>query len=387
MSDERNDELAIETLAIHGAHGADPQTGAVMPPIVLSSTFEQPAPGHHGPYAYARMGNPNRDALERGLAVLERGKHAFAFASGCAAMEMLFRTLAPGDRVVAGKELYGGTYRILEAIERPLGIETTYVDLTDLEATVRAIDGAKLVLAESPTNPTLTLVDLEALAKICAARGVPLAVDNTFATPLVQRPLELGATVVVHSLTKYLNGHSDVLGGALVTSDDALAERLRFIQKSIGAVLGPFDCYLTLRGLKTFPLRMERHQANALELARRLEAHPAVSSVRYPGLPSHPQHELAKRTMRGFGAMIAFELRGGEAAARTFFERVRIFTLAESLGGVESLLGHPATMSHGSMPREARLAAGIGDGLVRVSVGLEHVDDLYRDLEQALRGL
>ena len=383
MQDE--DERSLETLAIHGAHGVDPQTGAVMPPIVLSSTFAQPTPGHSGPYAYARMGNPNRDALERGVAALEGGRHGFAFSSGCAAMETLLRTLSPGDRVIASREIYGGTYRLLEEVERPLGIATTYVDLTDLGAAEAAIEGAALVLAESPTNPTLTLVDLEALAAICARVGVPFAVDNTFATPVVQRPLELGASVIVHSLTKYLNGHSDVLAGALVTSDDALAESLRFLQRAIGAVPSPFDCYLTLRGMKTFPLRMERHQENALELARRLEAHPAVLSVRHPGLASHPQHALAKRMMRGFGAMIAFEVRGGEEAARRFLGRTRLFTLAESLGGVESLLGHPATMSHGSMPRDARLAAGISDALVRVSVGLEGVEDLYRDLDRALR--
>jgi cystathionine gamma-lyase len=379
------DELSLETLAIHGAHGADAQTGAVVPPIVLATTFAQTVPGQPGPYAYTRSGNPSREVLERGVAVLEGGRHGFAFSSGCAAMEILLRTLVPGDRVVAGRELYGGTYRLLEEVERPLGVETTYVDLTDLEATARALAGASLVIAESPTNPTLTLVDLEALAVLCKRKGVKLAVDNTFATPMVQRPLELGADVVLHSLTKYLNGHSDVLGGALVTSNEALAERLRFLQRAIGAVLAPFDCYMTLRGMKTLPIRMARHQENALELARRLETHPRVEHVRYPGLPSHPQHELAQRTMRGFGAMIAFDVRGGEDAARRLFARTQLFALAESLGGVESFLGHPATMSHQSMPREARLAAGIGDGLVRVSVGLEGVDDLYRDLDRALR--
>jgi cystathionine gamma-lyase len=381
-----DDELSLETLAIHGAHGADRATGAVVPPIVLATTFAQPSPSEPGPYAYTRTGNPSREALERGVAVLEGGAHGLAFSSGCAAMETLLRTLAPGDRVVAGRELYGGTYRLLEMVERPLGIETTYVDLTDLDATTRALEGATLAIAESPTNPTLTLVDLEALAGLCKRAGVRLAVDNTFATPVVQRPLSLGADAVVHSLTKYLNGHSDVLGGAIVTSDDALAERLRFLQRAIGAVLSPFDSYMALRGMKTFPLRMARHQESALELARRLEAHPAVERVRYPGLASHPQHELARRTMRGFGAVIALEVRGGEDAARRFLERTRLFTLAEGLGGVESLVGHPATMSHGSMPRDARLAAGIGDGLVRLSVGLEGVEDLYRDLDRALGG-
>ena len=382
MSD---DDLHLDTLAIHAGQEPDPATGAVMPPIVLSSTFAQDGPGKHKGFEYARTDNPTRRTLEACLARLEGAKHGLAFASGCAAMTTLLHTLRAGDHVVASDDVYGGTFRILDKIMAPLGIETSWVDVSNMDRLAPALrERTKFVWLESPTNPMLKLADIRRAAAIGKERGIKLVVDNTFATPMLQRPLELGADVVVHSTTKYLNGHSDVVGGAILTSDDALAERLRFLQNAIGAVPSPFDCFLVLRGVKTLPVRMERHVRSASALATWLSAQPAVERVYYPGLASHPQRALAEAQMAGPGGMISFVVKGGMARARTLLERVRIFVCAESLGGVESLIEHPASMTHGSIPKETREAIGIVDGLIRISVGLEAEADLRRDLEQAL---
>lgn len=383
--DDVRDRPAFETLAVHAGQVPDPMTGAVMEPIVLATTFAQPEPGKPRRFDYSRSGNPTRAALEACLAALEGGTHGFAFASGCAAATTLLNTLRPGDHVVCGDDVYGGTYRIFNAVMRPMGVEVSFVDLRTpamLEASIT--DRTRMVWLESPTNPLLRLVDLTACAAIARARGIPLVVDNTFASPALQRPLELGATVVLHSTTKYINGHSDVVGGALVTRDAELAGRIGFLQNAIGAVPSPMDCYLVLRGVKTLPLRMQRHAETAAELARRLEQAPGVQRVHYPGLPSHPQHALCSRQMRSGGGMITVELDGGLEHARRFLGALELFTLAESLGGVESLAEHPALMTHASIPADARQKLGIGDSLVRLSVGLEHVEDLWRDLDRGL---
>jgi cystathionine beta-lyase/cystathionine gamma-synthase len=380
-----HDELQLDTLAIHAGQSPDPTTGAVMPPIVLSSTFAQNGPGQHQGFEYARTDNPTRRTLEHCLAALEGATHGLAFASGCAAMTTLLHTLKPGDHVVACDDVYGGTFRILDKVMKPLGIETSWVDLTDMARLGPAItERTRLVWLETPTNPMLKLLDLSAAARITRQRGLKLVVDNTFATPILQRPLALGADVVVHSTTKYLNGHSDVVGGAILTSDDALAKELRFLQNAMGAVPSPFDCFLVLRGVKTLPVRMERHVRTAQSLASWLAAHPNVERVYYPGLPSHPQHALAKTQMAGPGGMISFVIKGGLPAARKLLESVRIFVCAESLGGVESLIEHPALMTHGSIPEETRESLGIVAGLIRISVGLEAEVDLQRDLALAL---
>lgn len=380
------DELHLDTLAIHAGQQPDPTTGAVMPPIVLSSTFAQNGPGNHKGFEYARTDNPTRHTLEACLAGLEGARHGLAFASGCAAMTTLLHTLRAGDHVVACDDVYGGTFRILDKVMKPLGIDTSWVDLTDMDRLESAITPAtKLVWLETPTNPMLKLLDLKRASEIAHRRGVKVVVDNTFATPILQRPLTLGADVVVHSTTKYLNGHSDVVGGALLTSDDALAAQLRFLQNAIGAVPSPFDCFLVLRGVKTLPVRMERHVKSAEYLAGWLAAQPQVERVYYPGLPEHPQYALGKAQMAGAGGMISFVVRGGLPRARALLERVQLFVCAESLGGVESLIEHPALMTHGSIPRETRESIGIVDGLIRLSVGLEAVVDLERDLAQALR--
>ena len=376
-------EPRFETIAIHGGQHRDPGHGAVMEPIVLASTFAQPAPGQPVRFDYSRSGNPTRAALEAALAALEGGSSAFAFASGCAATATLLNTLRPGDRVLCGDDVYGGTYRLFERVMKPLGIEAVFADLRAPEDLVLD-ERTKMIWLETPTNPMLRLVDIAVVAALGRARGVPVVVDNTFASPVLQRPLALGATAVVHSTTKYINGHSDVVGGAIVTSDAALAQRLAFLQNAIGAVPGPMDCYLVLRGLKTLPLRMQRHAESAGELARRLEQAPGVRRVHYPGLASHPQHALARRQMRAAGGMISLELEGGLEESRRFLQALRLFTLAESLGGVESLAEHPALMTHASIPPEVRRGLGIGDSLIRLSVGLEHVEDLWGDLEAAI---
>jgi cystathionine gamma-synthase/cystathionine gamma-lyase len=377
---------AFETLAVHAGYEPDPEYGAVMPAVVMASTFAQPEPGKPLRFDYSRSGNPTRSALETALAALEGGRRGFAFASGCAAATSLLHTLKPGDHVVSGDDVYGGTFRLFDKVMKPFGIESSFVDLTDLSKLEAALTPkTRFVWFETPTNPTLKLADIAAISSIAQARGVRVVVDNTFASPVLQRPLSLGATVVLHSTTKYINGHSDVVGGALITSDPELCERIPFLQNAIGAVPSPMDCYLVLRGIKTLAVRMQAHVAGASELARRLAAHPGVRRVHYPGLPSHPQHELAKRQMSGPGGMISVELASDLHGARRFLQALRVFALAESLGGVESLAEHPALMTHASIPAESRKALGIGDSLVRLSVGIEHVDDLWLDLTSALK--
>jgi cystathionine gamma-synthase/cystathionine gamma-lyase len=387
MSPDTHDRtLALETLAVHAGQPPDPVSGAVMTPIVLASTFAQTAPGEHKGYEYGRSGNPTRAALETCVAALERGKHGFAFASGLSAEATLLASLRPGDHVLAGDDLYGGTFRLLDKVMGPLGVASSFVDMSDPKQLTMAFrKETKLVWLETPTNPMLKVFDIAAIAEIARSRGARVVVDNTFATPVLQSPLDLGATYALHSTTKYLNGHSDVIGGAIVTRDDGAAERLRFLQNAIGAVPSPFDCYLVLRGIKTLALRVRQASASAGAIAERLAAHPKVERVIYPGLSTHPQHALAARQMRGFGAMISFVIRGGLGPARAFLSGLEIFACAESLGGVESLAEHPAIMTHASVPAEQRAKLGIADGLVRLSVGVEAEADLWADIERALQ--
>lgn len=388
MSEPNDDTLGLGTRAIHAGQSPDPSTGAIMTPVYLTSTYVQEAPGVHKGYEYSRTGNPTRAALEGCLASLEGGRFGLAFASGCAATSIVMHTLRAGDHVICGDDVYGGTFRLFDAVWRNAGLDFDFVDLTDPDAVLRAKKpNTRMVWLETPTNPLLKLADVAAIAERCRAHGLTLAVDNTFSTPFNQRPLALGADLVVHSTTKYLNGHSDVVGGAIVTDDDALHTRLAYLQNAVGPVPGPLDCFLTLRGLKTLHVRMERHADNAIDLAAWLEEHPAVERVLYPGLPSHPQHALARKQMSGFGGMITIFLRGGLAAAQQMLSRTRLFACAESLGGVESLIEHPAIMTHASVPAEHRAAIGITDGLVRLSVGIEDVEDLRADLARALDGL
>jgi cystathionine beta-lyase/cystathionine gamma-synthase len=374
----------LGTRAVHAGVVPDPLAGAVMPPIYQTSTYIQDGLGRHKGYEYARTKNPTREALERNVAALEGGKHGFAFGSGLAAVDAVLKLLSAGDHVVSGENVYGGTHRQMTHIWARLGIAFSFVDGGDLDAVAGAVTPAtKIVYAETPTNPMLRLCDLAATAEIAKRAGAVLVVDNTFATPCFQRPLELGADIVLHSTTKYLNGHSDMVGGMLVTQRDDLAERLGFIQNSSGAVPGPLDCWLALRGIKTLPLRMRQHDGNGRRIAEWLSHHPRVRGVNYPGLPSHPQHDLACRQMSGYGGMMSVEL-GDPAFARRVVERTRVFALAESLGGVESLIGHPATMTHASVPPELRRRMGLTDSLIRLSVGIEDVEDLVEDLDQAL---
>lgn len=378
------------TRVIHAGQAPDPSTGALMPPIYANSTYAQDSPGVHKGLDYGRSHNPTRWALERCVADLEGGAQAFAFASGLAAIATVLETLDAGAHIVSGNDLYGGTYRLFERVRRrSAGHRFSFVDLRDPAALEAALTPqTRMVWVETPSNPLLTLTDLEAVARLCRQRGIVAVADNTFASPWVQRPLELGFDLVVHSTTKYLNGHSDVIGGIAIVGAEPrnaeLRERLGFLQNAVGAIAGPFDAFLTLRGVKTLALRMQRHCENALELAQWLERQPQVARVHYPGLPSHPQYALAQRQMRAFGGMISLELRSDLAGARRFLEAVQIFALAESLGGVESLIEHPAIMTHASIPAETRAALGIGDGLVRLSVGVEDVEDLRADLAQAL---
>jgi cystathionine beta-lyase/cystathionine gamma-synthase len=375
-------ETALETKCIHAGQEPDPISGAVMTPIVLSSTFAQDGPGVHKGYDYSRAGNPTRTALEGCLAALEGAKHAIAFGSGCAATTAVLLTLKSGDHVLCGDDVYGGTFRIFDKVLKQFGVEATFMDMSDPVRVGEAIrPTTRLVWMETPSNPMLKVFDVAAIAELARKRGVPVAVDNTFATPMLQQPLALGATLAVHSTTKYLNGHSDVVGGAVMTSDEALAEKLHFLQKSVGGVPSPFDCYLVLRGLKTLGVRMQRHVETARGLAGWLEKHPRVARVRYPGLSSHEGYAVASRQMKGPGGMISFELAGSLAQASAFLRALRIFACAESLGGVESLAEHPAIMTHASLPADARRALGIGDGLIRLSVGLEDARDLRADLE------
>ena len=386
---ERN-RHAFATRAVHGGGGPEQATGAVSVPIYATSTYAQESPGVHKGYAYGRSRNPTRDAVERCIADLENGSAGFAFASGSAATATLLECLDHGAHVIATDDLYAGTLRLFERVRRrSAGLELSTVDMTDPGAVEAAIrPNTRLIWVETPTNPMLKLVDLDAVAAIGRRHGVWTVADNTFASPFVQRPLDHGFSAVVHSTTKYLNGHSDVIGGvAIVGEDRELAERLGFLQNAVGSISGPFDSFLVLRGVKTLALRMERHCANALAIAEWLETHPAVRRTIYPGLASHPQHELARRQMSGYGGMITVELATDLAGCRRVLERVRLFTLAESLGGVESLLEHPAIMTHAPVPAEQRRALGIGDSLVRLSIGVEAVEDLIADLSQALAGL
>ncbi|HOW96827.1 MAG TPA: cystathionine gamma-synthase [Kiritimatiellia bacterium] len=377
--------MRFETRAIHDGQPPDPVTGAVMTPVYQTSTFQQDGIGRPRAFEYSRSGNPTRAALEAALASLESGRHGLAFASGVAATTAVLNLLGPGDHVVAGEDLYGGTYRLLEKYFGRWGVKTTYANAADPAQVAAAFtERTRLLWLETPTNPLLRLADLQALAEIARARKAWVAVDNTFASPYFQRPLELGADIVVHSTTKYLGGHSDVIGGAVIVSDDALHQDLKTYQNATGAVPGPWDCWLVLRGLKTLALRMRAHEQNALRLARFLQGHPAVERVYYPGLPAHPQHELAKQQMSGFGGMISLDLKGGFPAVEKFTAGLQLFILAESLGGVESLVCYPPKMTHSSIPPAERRRRGIGDGLVRLSVGLEHADDLEADLRQAL---
>lgn len=385
---EKKAPLHFATRAVHGGQHPDPLTGAVMPPIYATSTYVQSSPGVHRGYDYSRTRNPTRDALQAALSNLEGGGDAFAFATGMAATSTVLELLDAGSHIVAMHDLYGGTYRLLENVrKRSAGHEVSFIDLTQPEALQAAIrPNTHLVWVETPTNPLLQLVDLSAVAGIAKAHGLISVCDNTFATPFVQRPLEHGFDIVVHSTTKYLNGHSDCLGGAAITrADSPLAERLAYLQNAIGSVPGPFDSFLTLRGIKTLALRMERHCATALAVAQFLESHPKVARVRYPGLQSHPQHALARRQMTGgFGGIVTAELKGTLDDTRRMLERCHLFSLAESLGGVESLIEHPALMTHASLPAAKRAALGIGDGLIRLSVGIEDAGDLLGELKEAL---
>lgn len=375
----------LDTLVVHAGVEPEPISGAVMTPIFQTSTYAQAEPGVHKGYEYSRTDNPTRTALQACLAALEGTRHALVFASGMAAIDAVLNTLPAGSHIVASDDLYGGTRRLFTRLAVHRGLEFSFVPMQDLDAVKAAIlPSTRLVWIETPTNPLLKLVDIEAVVQIARSHNLKTAVDNTFMSPVFQNPAMLGADIVMHSMTKYLNGHSDVVMGALMLNNDDLYAQLKFIQNSIGAVPGPFDCWLTLRGIKTLALRMERHAANAMSLATWLSSHPKVERVIYPGLPSHPQHELAKKQMTGFGGMITFFVRGGEPEARKVLSTVRLFTLAESLGGVESLIEHPAIMTHASVPPEVRNELGLTDNLIRISAGIESVDDLIEDLDRAL---
>jgi cystathionine gamma-lyase len=379
--------LAFATRTIHAGQYPDPTTGAVMVPIYATSTYAQESPGVHKGYEYSRSQNPTRQALERCIADLESGEHGYAFASGLAAISTILDLLDSGDHVIASDDLYGGSFRLFERVrKRSAGLQFDFVDMSDLSAVEKAIrPNTKMIWVETPTNPLLRLADLGAIAALAKKRGIITAADNTFASPYVQRPLELGIDIVMHSTTKYLNGHSDIVGGcAVIGQNKDLAERLRFLQNAVGAIQGPFDSFLALRGLKTLALRLERHCSNALKIARWLEARKDVTRVFYPGLESHPQHALAKAQMAAFGGIVTVVLKRDLAGTKRFLERCRLFTLAESLGGVESLIEHPAIMTHASIPADKREILGISDALVRLSCGVEDADDLIADLEQAL---
>ncbi len=378
--------MKFATAAIHAGQRPDPTTGAIMTPVYQTSTFVQASPGVcKDNYDYARSANPTRTALEANLAALEGGKYGVCFSSGCAAMSAVLHSLKSGDHVVLCDDVYGGTFRLFDKIFLQFGVTYTLVDMSDLKKTAAAFTPqTKLVWLETPTNPMLKVIDIKAVADIAKAHKALVAVDNTFATPYLQSPLKLGADIVCHSSTKYLGGHSDVIGGVLIVNDSALAEKLHYIQNAVGGVPGPWDCFLLLRSTKTLPIRMERHCENAMKVATFLEGHRQIERVYYPGLKSHPQHEIAARQMRGFGGMISAVLKGDLDDSRRFLERVQIFSLGESLGGVESLIEHPAIMTHASIPAENRAKLGIVDGLVRFSVGIEDVDDLIADIEYGL---
>ncbi len=376
--------FAFATRAVHAGQAPDPTTGAVMTPIYQTSTYVQAGLGRHKGYEYARTQNPTREAWERCVASLEGAAHGFAFASGLASLDAVLKLLSKGDHVISGENIYGGSHRLMQQVYTRLGLEFTFVDMRDIANVEQALRPAtRVIYCETPTNPMMNLADLSAVGDLAKAHGLVYVVDNTFATPFFQQPLAHGADIVLHSTTKYLNGHSDMVGGMLVTSRDDLAERIGFLQNSAGAVPGPMDCWLALRGVKTLPLRMRRHDENGRTIADWLSQQSSVRKLYYPGLPSHPQHELARRQMSGFGGMLSLDL-GDAARARRFVEATKIFALAESLGGVESLIGHPASMTHASVPRPMREAMGLTDSLIRLSCGIEDPADLIQDLERAL---
>ncbi|MBY0359298.1 MAG: cystathionine gamma-synthase [Candidatus Obscuribacterales bacterium] len=381
----RSKTVKFSTKAIHVGQEPEATTGAVAVPIYQTSTYAQEELGKHKGYEYARTQNPTRSALEECLASLDSGKHGLAFSSGLGATNTVMNLLSQGDHVVVGDDVYGGTYRIFEKVYRRYGVDFTYIDARDPANFEKAIrPETKMLWLETPTNPLLRLADIKALSTIAKSKKITCVVDNTFASPYLQRPLELGADLVVYSTTKYLGGHSDVVGGGVVCSDDSIHEVLRFHQNAVGAVPGPFDCWLVLRGIKTLSVRMREHEKNAMAIAKFLESHKAIEKVYYPGLSSHSQHDLAKKQMHGFGGMVSCVVRGGLENARAVLNNTKLFTLAESLGGVESLIGHPATMTHASIPRESREERGIVDGLIRLSAGIEDVEDLIADLDKAL---
>jgi cystathionine gamma-lyase len=386
QSSNSKNRLAFATRTIHAGQSPDPTTGAVMMPIYATSTYAQESPGVHKGYEYSRSQNPTRQAFERCVADLESGSDGMAFASGLAAIGTILELLDTGAHVIASDDLYGGSFRLFDKVrKRTAGLEFSFVDLADVSAIEAAIKpNTKMIWVETPTNPLLRLADLSAIAALARRKSLLTVADNTFASPYVQRPLEHGIDIVMHSTTKYLNGHSDIVGGCVIVNDADLASRLRFLHNAVGAIAGPFDSFLALRGLKTLALRMERHCDNALKIARHLEAHPKIERVIYPGLESHPQHALAKRQMSAFGGIVTATLNGDLSATRRFLERTQLFTLAESLGGVESLIEHPAIMTHASIPAETRERIGISDSLVRLSVGVEDAGDLIADLDQAL---
>ncbi len=380
----KKNNLGFSTRAIHAGQAPDPTTGAIMTPIYMTSTYVQESPGVHKGWEYSRTHNPTRRAYEDCMASLENGKNGFAFASGCAAATTILHMFKQGDHVIAGDDMYGGTFRLFDKVLKHSGIQFSYIDLTKPENFKKAVKPeTKMVWLETPTNPTLKLVDIKAIAKMAAAKGIITVVDNTFMSPYFQRPLDLGADMVVHSATKYIGGHSDVVGGMVVTKRADLAEKMAFLSNSLGGIASPFDSFMCLRSLKTLPLRMQAHAANAMAVAEFLEKHKKVDKVIYPGLKSHPQHSLAKEQMSGMGGMITFYIKGGLKAARSFLENVNVFSLAESLGGVESLIEHPAIMTHASVPPETRKILGIDDGLIRLSVGVEDIEDLLADLKNA----
>lgn len=378
--------MKFGTKAIHAGISPDPTTGAIMTPIYQTSTYVQESPGKHKGYEYARTQNPTRDVLQANLAALENGKHGICYASGLAATDAILKLFRPGDEIIATNDLYGGTYRIMVRVFQEFGLKFNFVSLDDPDKLRAAItSNTKMVWLETPTNPLLRLIDIEAISAIAKEAGALVVVDNTFASPYLQNPLDQGADVVVHSVTKYLGGHSDTVMGAIVLNDDALAQQLAFIQNACGAVPGPQDCFLVLRGIKTLHVRMQRHCENAMQVARYLSQHPKVSQVNYPGLETHPQHELAKRQMRDFGGMVSFTLHGDSLPeAIQVMESFKVFSLAESLGGVESLCTHPASMTHASIPKTERERNGLKDTLIRLSVGIEDASDLIQDLEQAI---
>jgi cystathionine beta-lyase/cystathionine gamma-synthase len=379
--------MGFSTDCIHAGQEPDPTTGAVTIPIYQTSTYVQPELGRHKGYEYARTQNPTRSAVEQNLATLERGKHGHCFASGMSAIDAVFRMLQSGDHVVAGENMYGGSFRLFHRVLEKFGLQFTYVDTSKVDDVRKAIrKETKIVFLETPTNPMMTITDIAACAEVAHKGGAMVVVDNTFCSPYIQRPIELGCDIVVHSTTKFLNGHSDSIGGVVVSSSDEVAEKIGFLQNAVGAILSPFDSWLVLRGVKTLAVRMRQHEANGMAMATHVAKQPKVKKVYYPGLPDHPQHELAKKQMNGFGSMISFEL-GSYENAKKFLDRVKLCSLAESLGGVETLISHPISMTHGSVPEETRKRLGITPGLVRISVGIEDIEDLIADVDQAFRAV